>query len=249
MEQGDPRHLRVVSRRQHVAAGSRAPDRLNPADRRPAETTDHGRRAARLATLSCAVVVPLTVLLLDRPVSSWVAATTHGMTIFVDLTRISEALLVMSAVVLAAAGVAWLAGWRPGRAERAVLVAGLAAFVAWALKEQLKYAFGRTWPETWTNNNPSWVKDGVFGFTPFHGGTGWSSFPSGHTTTIAAAMMVLACAWPRLRLLWALPVVLVAVGLIGADFHFLSDVVAGAYLGAACGAAMAALALQDTPDR
>ena len=183
--------------------------------------------------LSCAVLVPATVLLLDRTVSSWAAETTRGVAIFIALTRISEVLLGTSTVVLIAAGLAWLLGWRPGRAGRTVVVACLAVFVSWAVKEELKYAFGRTWPETWTNNNPSWIRDGVFGFFPFHGGSGWASFPSGHTTVIAAAMMVLACAYPRLRLLWALPVLLVAVGLIGADYHFLGDIVAGAYLGAA----------------
>ena len=205
------------------------------------------RRAVRLAALSCAVLVPLTVLLLDRTVSSWVAETTRGMAIFITLTRISEVLLGTSTVVLIGAGFAWLLGWRPGRAGRTVVVACLAVFVSWSVKEELKYAFGRTWPETWTNNNPSWIRDGVFGFFPFHGGSGWASFPSGHTTVIAAAMMVMACAYPRLRLLWALPVLLVAVGLIGADYHFLGDIVAGAYLGAGCGAAMAALALNGPP--
>ncbi len=219
--------------------------KLTAMDQYDMNALGEARRTARWVALSCVVLVPLTVLLLDRPVSSWAAASTRGIAIIVALTRISEVLLTLSAVVLAAAGVAWLLGWRPGRVGRAVVVACLAAFVSWALKEQLKYAFGRTWPETWTNNNPSWIKDGVFGFFPFHGGTGWSSFPSGHTTIIAAAMMVLACAYPRLRPLWALPVFLVAIGLIGANYHFLGDIVAGAYLGAACGATMAALALKQ----
>jgi membrane-associated phospholipid phosphatase len=201
------------------------------------------RRTARLAALSAVVLLPLVILLFDRQVSSAVAATARAMPTMVRMTQISDVLLVSAVVILTAAGLAWLFGWRPGRAGRVVVVACLAAFVSWAIKEQLKFAFGRTWPETWTNNNPSWIHDGVFGFFPFHGGSGWGSFPSGHTTIISAAMMVLAIAWPRLRLLWVVPVLLVAIGLIGADYHFLSDVMAGAYLGAACGAVMAGLAL------
>jgi membrane-associated phospholipid phosphatase len=42
---------------------------------------------------------------------------------------------------------------------------------------------------------------------------------------------------PRLRWLWAALVVLTAIGLLGGDFHFLGDIVAGAYLGVACGRA------------
>ena len=29
----------------------------------------------------------------------------------------------------------------------------------------MKYAFGRLWPETWVDNNPSWIHDGAYGFS------------------------------------------------------------------------------------
>jgi len=48
------------------------------------------------------------------------------------------------------------------------------------ITNQLKYALGRTWPDTWIQNNPSLIQNGVFGFNPFHGGPGFASFPSGH---------------------------------------------------------------------
>ena len=40
---------------------------------------------------------------------------------------------------------------------------------------------------------------------------------------------------PRLRPICALVVTAVAVGLLGADFHFLSDIIAGGFLGASIG--------------
>ena len=76
--------------------------------------------------------------------------------------------------------------------KQSVFRAALALFIASGVKEALKIAFGRTWPETWTNNNPSFIRDGVFGFSPFHGGAGWASFPSGHETIVCA---VAACLW------------------------------------------------------
>ncbi len=107
--------------------------------------------------------------------------------------------------------------------------------MSYAIKEQLKFDFGRLWPETWVDGNPSWIKDAAYGFFPFHGRTGWSSFPSGHMTAITAPVSVLWARLPRWRPVLAIPVILVAVGLYGADFHFIGDMVAGCCLGAACG--------------
>jgi membrane-associated phospholipid phosphatase len=134
------------------------------------------------------------------------------------------------------AGVAALSGWRPGRHGQTLIACCLAALVAFAIKDQLKFAFGRLWPETWVNGNPSWIGNGAYGFNPFHGGTGWSSFPSGHMTDITAPMAVLWHRFARWRLMAALPILLVAVGLYGADYHFIGDMIAGVYLGAASAA-------------
>jgi membrane-associated phospholipid phosphatase len=95
----------------------------------------------------------------------------------------------------------------------------------------LKHGFGRTWPETWVDNNPSWVTDRVFGFNWMHGGQGYQSFPSGHTARTMAPCAVLWVRMPRLKYLWmSLPLV-VGLGLLGANFHFVSDCFGGALLG------------------
>jgi membrane-associated phospholipid phosphatase len=60
---------------------------------------------------------------------------------------------------------------------------------------------------------------------------------------ITSAMAVL---WQRvrpLRWLWSTLVAAVAVGLWGANFHFIGDIIAGAYLGAGCAAGVLALLL------
>jgi membrane-associated phospholipid phosphatase len=107
--------------------------------------------------------------------------------------------------------------------------------IAYVLKEELKYLFGRTWPETWVNKNPSFFGDGTYGFFPLHGGPGYASFPSGHTTAVAAVAGALWSLWPRLRWLGIALVIAVAAGLLGADFHWLSDIIAGGILGGTTG--------------
>ena len=115
--------------------------------------------------------------------------------------------------------------------DAAILRISLAVLTAIGLKDLLKTMFGRTWPETWVDHNPSFITDHVFTFSPFHGGVGWSSFPSGHETVTAAFCAALWILAPRLRLLCVLMLALVAVGLLGADEHWLSDVFAGGLVG------------------
>jgi membrane-associated phospholipid phosphatase len=205
--------------------------------------TVHRSAAAVLLTaaLSCALLIALSYAFVDRPLSTWSHAALHGMNGFIWLTHIVDPIPFLAIGGLAGTGLAAAFGWRPGRRGQVVIACSIAALVAMAIKDQLKFAFGRTWPETWINNNPSWITDGVFAFQFFHGGQGWASFPSGHTTLIAAPITVLWLALPAWRWLWAGLVAAVVVGLIGADYHWASDIIAGTFLGAACGAGVAAL--------
>jgi membrane-associated phospholipid phosphatase len=104
------------------------------------------------------------------------------------------------------------------------MLSGISLAVAVIIKDELKYAFGRTGPG-----------DDVFGFFPFHGGPGYASFPSGHATAICAVITVFWICYPRFRPLYALCVAAVTVGLVGENFHFLSDVIAGGFLGISAG--------------
>ncbi len=75
----------------------------------------------------------------------------------------------------------------------------------------------------------------------------WWSFPSGHATTIGAVAVVLALLLPRLAWVWAALALVVAVGRIGATAHFVSDVIAGLWLGA-IGATLVSWALARRAD-
>jgi len=193
-------------------------------------------------SLAWLLLTVTSILWLDRPWAEF--AYGHHLrdfALFPWLTRLAEPWLPLSLLGLAGAGLASWAGWRPGPRGRLVLALCLAVVLAVTAKTELKYLFGRTWPETWVEGNPSWIQDGVFSFSFFHGGRGWESFPSGHSSVIAAPMAVLWAAVPRWRLLWLCPLILVAVGLLGCDYHWISDILAGAGLGAACGFGAVAL--------
>jgi membrane-associated phospholipid phosphatase len=147
------------------------------------------------------------------------------------------AIIAFSVLALTAA-----AGWRPSSMRgRMILILTFSIFVAMDVNSEAKAVFGRTWPESWLGNNPSWIRDRVFGFFPFHGGRGWGSFPSGHTTIITTPATVLWVVWPELRVLWASIVGVVVVGLIGANYHFVSDTIGGVYLGALVGLGISGL--------
>ncbi len=196
-------------------------------------------RQRALAILVAGVVCILaSILLLDRPLATLMHAL-HRPAWCVWLTWIADVPAPASVLALAGAGIAWLAGWRPGPAGRILLAVCAATLMADATKDVLKFAFGRPWPETWVNNNPSWIGTHVFGFFPFHGGAGWASFPSGHTTVITAPCGVLWQGVRRARAVWLGLPGLVVIGLLGCDFHFLSDCLAGALLGAGVGLAVA----------
>ena len=87
------------------------------------------------------------------------------------------------------------------RWEKVVVVACVSLVLAEQFRGSLAYAFGRYWPETWINDNPSLIRDGAYGFHPFHHGIAYDSFPSGHTARTLVVAAVIWIAYPRWR--WA----------------------------------------------
>lgn len=102
------------------------------------------------------------------------------------------------------------------------------------IKDALKAPFGRYWPSTWVNNNPSLIHDHAYGFHWFHKGVIYQSFPSGHTTVGVAFMVSLWLSFPRSSWRWlgVLAAVTIVTGLLANDYHFIGDCLAGAWVGA-----------------
>ena len=155
--------------------------------------------------------------------------------LFEKLTHIPDPLVPVATIAFVVLGLMALAGRPLAKWQTTLFLASVSLVMAETIKSQLKYIFGRTWPETWVQNNPSFIHDGAYGFNWLHGGPGFQSFPSGHMTATCSVVVVLWICYPRLRPLYALVVLAVAVGLVGADYHFLSDIIAGSFVGASTG--------------
>lgn len=104
-----------------------------------------------------------------------------------------------------------------------VAIAGLA-------NDALKLLFSRARPRLWLHGDLS-------GFFFERLGSDYQSFPSGHTATSVAAAIVLAQLFPSWRLGFAAFALLIAFSRIVLDAHYLSDVIAGAAVGAAAATA------------
>jgi membrane-associated phospholipid phosphatase len=188
-----------------------------------------------LSLVVTAFVIVLSYLWIDRPIALFVHVHISGHEAFAQLTRIPEPFIPLAVVTFLALGLRNLAGRPLSKNYTTALICSTSLIMADVIKNQLKFIFGRLWPETWVLNNPSFVHDGAYGFNLFHGGAGYASFPSGHTSVICAIISVLWILHPKLRALYLLLVLAITVGLIGANYHFLSDIVAGAFVGVSTG--------------
>ena len=172
---------------------------------------------------------------LDQPLAFFLHRNIADKTVFVWLQRFTVAFPLLSSFILAWCGL-WTLMDRPFSRVQSVALTCSISFISTSLiTSQLKYAFGRTWPNTWIENNPSLIQNGVFGFNPFHGGLGFASFPSGHAAAICSVMTVLWWSCPNWRPIYVACVAAVVFGLIGANYHFLSDILSGMFVGTSVG--------------
>jgi membrane-associated phospholipid phosphatase len=188
------------------------------------------------AIFFCAILVVFCYMFVDAPVAFWVQAnfTRDGRWIQPE-TDIVPYLIKGAPFVIGALLIwRWRHAWQHWQLA---IVAAMINLLAMSLvKMGLKWVFGRPWPGTWIDNNPSLIRDGIYDFQWFHGGEIFGSFPSGHTTAAAAIASILWIAYPKLRWLAVLAVITMVVALVGNNYHFVGDCVAGAFLGSIGGA-------------
>jgi len=170
-------------------------------------------------------------LWVDKPVAFWVAE--HHLRDYrflIWFTRIPEIFTAIACLLFPYLAVRFCyKKW--GNPEKIILTIIGSLAIENFLHTPLKILFGRYWPATWINNNPSLLRDNVYGFNFFRYGSKYASFPSGHTGATVAVMAVIWIFFPRLRWLVVLVVTLVAIGLIGMNYHFVGDVIGGGLLG------------------
>jgi membrane-associated phospholipid phosphatase len=193
-----------------------------------------------IAVLLGIVVVVLCYWLVDRPVAWFVHD--HG-SLLRGLWRwpplISDYLKAVTPVAIVLTVVWWI--WKRGRLQTVLLAISVNLVVTTVLKQLLKLSCGRYWPETWKHGNPSLIGSDAYGFHPFHFGAAYESFPSGHAAVICSVLSILWLSYPRWRWWYAMVGVSVCVALVGMNYHFVGDVIAGAMLGTITGVWMTRL--------
>ena len=105
-----------------------------------------------------------------------------------------------------------------------LLLAAVTLPVSYIIKAYFQYMFGRTTVRAWLLHHRPLI------FKWFNG-LGGGSFPSGHMTVFAAFGAAVLLFFPKFRKPVIIFLIVLGVALIGTDYHFLSDVIAGAYLG------------------
>jgi membrane-associated phospholipid phosphatase len=93
------------------------------------------------------------------------------------------------------------------------------------LKSTLKHTVGRIDTRFWLRH-PGFIE-----FHWFHGGGNYSSFPSGHMAVFMALVIALWRFYPRYHSAYFGFLLVLALALIMTNYHFISDIIAGAYLG------------------
>jgi membrane-associated phospholipid phosphatase len=124
--------------------------------------------------------------------------------------------------------VRWLMARRFGTIDIVATLCIITLAIVEPLKSWLKFVFGRTWP---AYGQPSLIFEAAYGFHPFHGGSDFDSFPSGHSAAVCAVAVILWTYLPMIRAFCAATVAAILASLVAGDFHFLSDVIAGAFVG------------------
>ncbi|MFP5518783.1 MAG: phosphatase PAP2 family protein [Bdellovibrionia bacterium] len=100
----------------------------------------------------------------------------------------------------------------------------VALITSGVLVHLFKNMFGRQRPHLSENFEP-------YVFSPFNFHWDWHSFPSGHSQVMFTSATMLSIAFPKLRVLWFTAASAIAFTRVLVQYHFVSDVIAGAFVG------------------
>ena len=179
-----------------------------------------------------AIATVLCILYVDRPLAEFLDSHVRHTAAFhvlnVGLHPVSMTAPLSLLFLLVAGGWA-LSGYGPRPWAAKPVVCALA--LAWGLASEFvfKRVFGRSWPD------PTYLHQHLYGFHLLHGSDHWSSFPSGTAIGAAALATAVSLLWPRLRFLCILLGLACSAALVIDNFHWLSDVIAGCFLGVSIG--------------
>jgi len=204
-------------------------------------------------TVTTALVL-FCIAFVDRPVAIWIheriGARAAVLDHLLDLPIVMTPPLIIYVIVYA---IRRTFARRMSVHEHVWFVIATTFVVGLEFKNILKVGFGRTWP-TLTPADASdfilpggggrgFIADGSFGFYPFAGTKPFTAFPSGSLAIPLATCVQLWVLYPPTRVVALVAAVLSAVALLATNTHFVSDLVAGTYVGLVLG--LSAIALTD----
>lgn len=185
--------------------------------------------------IATATFVTVSFQWFDRPIALLIYNIFGGWRVSAELAARISKIPLATAIVFVTCGLVALMGRRFSKRWAAVAMSAVSLLATIVIKDELKFAFGRTWPDTWGSGIVSFVRDNVYGFHFFQSGGSFESFPSGHAAATAAVLSVVWILFPELRVICAIGVIAVDLGLVGLNLHFLSDVIAGSFVGISTG--------------
>jgi membrane-associated phospholipid phosphatase len=178
-----------------------------------------------LVTLATGV----SVAYIDLPLAQFVkAAFSQGPSHTLVTAKFPDGLDIFVAAVTIASWIGYIILRRRNPMKRLVCllqVIGTATPFAYTAKDLLKSVFGRVDTRYWLNHPYHFV------FRWFHSSSNYFGFPSGHMAIACALVFAVMHYYPRLKPWGWAAMVLLGAALIATEYHFLGDVLAGAYIG------------------
>ncbi len=185
-----------------------------------------------LACFITGIAVAVCWIYVDRPVADYVTANFYHL----PVTKIAHDILtLLPAMALCALAFLMVHTMRvakgdpPAEWTRTPAAGSWAIALAMALTEVLKRLVGRT------EIYPSWLLDHVYTVHPVFWRPNSEAFPSGTMLIGTALMAVLWRRVPSGRAAWAAILLFLVLLLILTDSHWVSDIIAGTFIGATVG--------------
>jgi membrane-associated phospholipid phosphatase len=185
-----------------------------------------------LCLLICVAFTVLSIMYADRPLATFMEGHFRHTLGWVVLDHSLEPLKFVAIAALFYlfwAGYRTVSGYGLQQWAQRALVCSWA--IVWGLAAEFvfKQIFGRAWPD------PTYTQNHLYGFRFLHGSQNWTSFPSGTAIGSTALATALARLFPRLRAACTILAALVCIGVVVSNYHWLSDSIAGAFLGISIG--------------
>lgn len=186
-----------------------------------------------LALITINLIV-IAFFLLDAPIGSYATHSSYGLRpvgeTITDLGKSGWILFASAIVFVEALAVMRLTSSVKAKFQ-AMFISHIAIYVflsiagSGLLANLIKRAIGRARPQLYE-------AQGILGHIPFAGSAKFESFPSGHSTTVAALLMAMALLAPPYRMLFLIMGLWLGFSRVIVAAHYPSDVIAGLSLGA-----------------